>query len=1410
MDKKVKTEEIKTGAMPSMSENIKTSAMPSMLENIKTSTMPGMSENTKTSAMPSMSENIKTSVMPSMSENIKTSTMPGMSENTKTSTMPGMSENTKTSAMPGISENIKTDSLPEMAKNSKTSALPNVGENGKNDFENGEAQKNTRKFYGNRDDNNNCKEKIIVNDSGDKHYRTIGECFNEGGEAELYHVECSETKKQFVAKIYFNGRKYNRHIDNFIDAVQPNCKNGLMEICDRGFVSEQGNRAYIMPDYSGTKNLFQYLERHTLSDEKITELIRDISESLNIMHIKGYYHRDIKPDNILYDDNLKRPIIIDYGIVTLANLAISDVAVTVTAKGTPGYRPQEFMESYGISSGKEVKAGPKYDFFSLGVVICDIYCSMYAGKAERMFKSDDEAIGTSNNAMFKFPPNLEKNDRMVNLIKALLRYNAIQRAGYKEIMAWLDGAVLEVDRPMDKRAPYLYQFDSKDCHSEKELARAMALSWKKGIEEVTRGRLGEIYKTKLGMEYKHSADKISNIEYDYESITPDISRHAALAEIIALLGKNMAFAWKGHIYEDENGNTDYMAIADELYLDAANPVENKFDELLISRAVKELLYPQIRFVDENSSDEDKQNVDYYNCMKNVEYINAMANQSQELAKCYLAETCYRNSQSGNMNSYIIAHYTNGQTKDLREFIKNTFTSSNIDSAMKTVNTKCVDMENPVLAFLEDYKENDRLKACLISLFGLDFKILDEIKMNGSKTEQILELIVLFAFCDEVSNDAIGIRDIFMQTCYANVICAYIKEKDSWKYIDATGNKKAHEYKKRLDHGVDIIEEYSDLEAYKVFCEFVRNLFNLQTLIQDVTEIFVYDKDIISSGMLLCTQKNGANGFINSAIIAENEKSNMCLVDNKFIIPSCVAELYCKGKVKIEKLPSQKIVAEYSVEATHESVKRFGNAFRNVVGDGIDEMLKQSIVKLLCSFVIALIVVLLGIGLLLSGVDFITSKEFDNKHMNHIYTLSVIIADFVFGGALLLGCRGDLKDAWDNLRLYQKNAKLTRKVRFIDAMLNKLSNAQRSKQLVFLDNEAKEIVNVSGSTDCNVKQYIEKHHLRCWNMGYKTNRSFILCLVGIIGLSLFLFSRIPARKVLGAILQDNIEQAEIYSKEDELLPDMVKSIDKKVTSGVLYITETNIRDMLFEKYNSDTINTNQFTDQRTKYYAICDRAQYEVSKKFKTMLDKIDFSKAEYQQAKELKKYGKDKEAVIHYSHVILQDVNYNDAREQINTFLDSLYQKQQKFIEDNDQEKLNKIIKKYAYLVSNGIEDDQLKKIYAVLSSSLEFQEMYQNLVALQLYTQIKEWKQEDVSQISCKKSEKDGVYYVRVQEERSGVERLFRKYDTFDYMINTYGYDIVSDMDEGMEESMDKLEMQSIDSYNSLKDCLALIQKTL
>ncbi len=1411
------SDSIKTSAMPSMSDSIKTSAMPSMSENIKTSAMPSMSDSIKTSAMPSMSDSIKTSAMPSMSENIKTSAMPGMSESTKTDALPGMTGYAKTDALPGMTGYAKTDALPEIAENSETRALPNIEGNGRNDFENGVAQENLKKFYGNKD-NNVGTEKIIVNDRGDRHYRTIGDYFNEGGEAGLCHIECNETNKRYVAKIYFNTRRYNTHIDDFIDDVKPNGKDGLMEICDRGFVEVQGNkqnRAYILPDYYGTKNLFEYLKNHVLSEQEIIELIKNISESLNKMHMKGYYHRDIKPDNILYDDDLERPIIIDYGIVTSANLVINDVAVTDTAKGTQGYLPPEFDTSVGVSvnsgDGKiEVEASSTYDFFQLGVVICDIYCSIYAGMgtAKRMFMSNRETSNSCQYAKFKFPPNLEKNQRMVNLVKALLRCNSVERAGYKEVMAWLDGAVLEVDRPTekDKKARYMYQFDSKDCNSEEELARAMALNWKRAIEEVTRGRLGENYKTKLGMEYKSSSDRIGNIEYDYENISPDVSKHAVLAEIVAFLGKNMAFAWKGRIYEDENGNTDYRAIAVELYKDAENAEGNEFDELVSSRALKELLYPQIRFVDESSSEDDKQNVDYYGCIQNIEYINGMAKESMKLAKYYLAEVCYKNAESASMDSYIIDAYTNGKTKNLNDFIKDTFSSANIDQAMKIVNLNSGESDSKVLDFLDEYKKSDRLKASILNIFNLDYKILSEIKMTGSKTEQILELIILLAFCDEVSNGSIGIKDIFMQTCYVKVICGYIQEKSNWEFIDATGNTKAKEYKKRLDHSVDVLEELSNFDSYKVFCEFVRNLFNLQDLIGDVTKIFVYDNDIVSSGMLLCTQKGGSNTFFNSAITAKNEKSNLCLVNDEFLIPQRVAEKHCKDKGKITRSTAQKEVLAYSVEATHEYVKRFRNSFRSQVGDGIDGMLKQSKQKLIIDFVIALLVVALGVGLILSGAMFVKSKVFEDGNVNKVVAALVMIIDFVFGCSLLFGCKGDFKDTCNNLKHYKKNQELIRSIKLIDALTIKLSNATQNQRLVLLDAEEKEIVKISGSTGNSAKMYIEKHHLSSKVLSYKMSRSFTLFFAGVIGLMLLVFSHIPAKNVLGAMFDNNIELAEVFSESRQSLPYVIRSIDKKVTNGVLFVTESNAKIGLIDQYNSEEIDDKQFENRRKAYYSLCKQADYSIDKELMDILEKIETSKLEYAKGTKIRKTtmvtNETKEEIIkHYLNVIPEDSNYAEAQEFMAPSLTELYVKQQKYIEEGNAKALTKLAAKYKKLLVENVNGSRLKEMYNILDSADDIDQKAKKLVALQLYYKGDYWKDDGISRISCQGYEK-GKCYVKTQKKTSGLTRLFHKYETSMYVFNTYTSDYVSDVSGDI-----KFKMQDFDSSINKKEYLAMLK---
>ena len=1405
MDKKVKTEEIKTGVMPGMSENRKTSAMPGMSENRKTSAMPGMSENRKTSTMPGMSENAKTSALPNMSENRKTSAMPNMSENRKTGVMPNMSENKKTCVMPNMSENAKTSALPGMSENAKTSALPNMLENGKNNFENGAVQENTRKFYGNNDNNNVSTERIIVNDRGDKHYRTIGDYFNEGGEAGLCHVECIETNKRYVAKIYFDTRRYNKHIDEFSDAVKPDSKDGLMEICDRGFVEGHGNRAYILPDYSGKENLFKYLENHTLSEEKIIELIKNISESLNTMHIKGYYHRDIKPDNILYG-NLERPIIIDYGIVTSANLSISEVAVTETVKGTRGYIPPEFDGSVGesVSSGDrkiEVMAVPKYDFFQLGVVICDIYCSMYAGMgiAKRMFISNKETSISCRYAKFKFPPNLEKNQRMVNLVRALLRFNFVERAGYKEVMAWLDGAVLEVDSPTekDKKSQYMYQFDSKDCYSEQELARAMALSWKKGIEEVIRGRLGENYKNKLGMDYKSSSDRISNIEYDYENISPDISKHAALAEIVALLGKNMAFAWKGRIYEDENGNTDYRALADELYKDAESADGNEFDELVSSRALKELLYHQIRFVDENSSDADKQNVNYYGCMKNIEYLNDMAKKSIRLAKYYLAELCYKNSENEDMDSYIISAYTNGKTGNLNDFIKFTFSSDNIDQAMKILNTNDGETGSPVLEFLDEYKESERLKACIMSVYGLDYKMFGEIRMDGTKVEQVLELIVLLAFCDEENNNIIGIRDIFMQTCYVRIICDYIKEKNNWRYIDSAGNTKAGEYKKRLDHGEGVLkEELKGLEDYKVFCGFVRNLYALQNLITDLIEIFVYDKRIVESGMLLCTKMDEPNAFINSAVIAESERSNLCIVDGNFLIPRGAAEEYCKGKFKIENPKPQENVARQSVASTYEYVKRFENAFKRLAGKGLNGLLSKSRAKVVLDFAVAFLVVLSGIGLVLSGITFATGKQFNGGELSKSYMVGIVILDIVSGCIFAYGCRSDIKDTWDNLKLYKKNCELAKRCRMIEAAKNKLEAMAANNRIDRLNPDEKEIAEMSGMLGNGATAYFEKYNLQGINTSYNNSRTVSLIFVAAVAVTLFTFNHIPAKKVLGAMRNNNIVKASEYSKENKSLPGGIRGFDAMVTKGVLYITESNADKKLINEYNDGDLSTKQYKSERQKYYDMCDSAGYVISKKLKNTLNTLDISKSEYKKGSSAKAKGKKEKAVMYYLNVISRDSNYVNAQKYLNKYLKTLYKKQQEYIRYGNVKQLKKIAKKYKKMCKEGNKNSKLEEMYKILKSGSNADKMAEKLVALQLSDKGKEWSEDKVTRISCKKGSEKGKYYVKIQKKNSGLSWLFSAYDSEYYLFNTYGYELNPDIPENIEFEPQNFKPDSDSSY--------------
>jgi serine/threonine protein kinase len=134
-------------------------------------------------------------------------------------------------------------------------------------------------------------------------------------------------------------------------------------------VEERDNLVYFVMAYIKGDNLGVRLQQHgPVPPVEARRILREVADALAYAHNRNVIHRDIKPDNIIIDDETGRAMVTDFGIArALTDSGDSRLTATGMAIGTPAYMSPE------QSAGDRAIDG-RSDLYSLGVVGYQMLC----------------------------------------------------------------------------------------------------------------------------------------------------------------------------------------------------------------------------------------------------------------------------------------------------------------------------------------------------------------------------------------------------------------------------------------------------------------------------------------------------------------------------------------------------------------------------------------------------------------------------------------------------------------------------------------------------------------------------------------------------------------------------------------------------------------------------------------------------------------------------------------------------------------------------------------------------------------------------------------------------------------------------------------------------------------------------
>lgn len=193
-------------------------------------------------------------------------------------------------------------------------------------------------------------------------------------------------------------------------------------------VGDMDGQPYFVMRFMPGGSLSNLIEQGPISIQDTARIVEKVAQGLSYAHRKGVIHRDLKPDNVLFDDN-GDPFISDFGVAKLTESTSSLTGSGVI--GTPAYMSPEQAQ------GTEIDL--RSDVYGLGVIVYQMLTGQQPYNADTpmgvVVKHITEPVPEILKTLPTLPPEVDqiikmamakdKNQRFANTIELAKALNLI-------------------------------------------------------------------------------------------------------------------------------------------------------------------------------------------------------------------------------------------------------------------------------------------------------------------------------------------------------------------------------------------------------------------------------------------------------------------------------------------------------------------------------------------------------------------------------------------------------------------------------------------------------------------------------------------------------------------------------------------------------------------------------------------------------------------------------------------------------------------------------------------------------------------------------------------------------------------------------------------------------------------------